>query len=144
MHEDAQRRGRGHGGQPGETLIVEIGKLDPSEERALADEGFDPDEESGGLLRWLQKWYRRQCDGEWKHQYGVRIDTLDNPGWSVKIDLTGTALEGRTVDWVRHEISEADWVYYRLKDDTFDAAGGPTNLVSILRAFRSLVEQSAS
>jgi hypothetical protein len=38
----------------------------------------------------LQMWYLGQCDGSWEHQFGVRIETLDNPGWSVTIDLDGT------------------------------------------------------
>ena len=38
----------------------------------------------------LEKWYSGQCKGEWEHGYGVRIDTLDNPGWRVHIALHGT------------------------------------------------------
>jgi len=38
----------------------------------------------------LQKWYEAECDGNWEHHYGVKIDTLDNPGWLVTIDLTDT------------------------------------------------------
>jgi hypothetical protein len=41
----------------------------------------------------LQAWYRAQCDGDWEHQHGVHIGTLDNPGWDVRIDLAGTYLE---------------------------------------------------
>nr|TKK07812.1 hypothetical protein SrhCFBP13529_11555 [Stenotrophomonas rhizophila] len=40
----------------------------------------------------LQKWYADQCDGDWEHSFGIRIDTLDNPGWTVSVDLTDTAL----------------------------------------------------
>ncbi len=32
------------------------------------------------LLTWVQRWYLDQCDGEWEHEWGVKIDTLDNPG----------------------------------------------------------------
>ncbi|WP_203237204.1 Imm53 family immunity protein [Streptomyces gilvosporeus] len=31
----------------------------------------------------LTAWYTSQCDGGWEHEYGIRIETLDNPGWSV-------------------------------------------------------------
>jgi len=41
----------------------------------------------------LQKWYFAQCDGDWEHSYGVRIDTVDNPGWTLEIDLVGTNLD---------------------------------------------------
>lgn len=46
------------------------------------------------ILIWIQDWYEAQCDGDWEHDYGVEINTLDNPGWMVKVDLTGTSLEG--------------------------------------------------
>ena len=39
------------------------------------------------LLKVLQQWYQSKCDGTWEHMYGVEIDTLDNPGWTVS--LTG-------------------------------------------------------
>jgi Immunity protein 53 len=35
----------------------------------------------------LEKWYRARCNGDWEHQWGVEIGTLDNPGWRVHIDL---------------------------------------------------------
>ena len=46
----------------------------------------------------LEAWYMRQCNDDWEHQYGVKIDTLDNPGWSVTVDLIDTNLDG--VDFV--------------------------------------------
>jgi len=33
------------------------------------------------VMERIQDWYRRQCDGDWEHSYGVKIETLDNPGW---------------------------------------------------------------
>ena len=44
-------------------------------------------------IQWLQSWYQEQCDNDWEHQYGIKIDSLDNPGWVVTIDLAGTPLE---------------------------------------------------
>ena len=46
-------------------------------------------------LTQLQQWYLSNCNGDWEHTYGVSIGTLDNPGWSVKIELTGTPCDGR-------------------------------------------------
>jgi Immunity protein 53 len=43
-------------------------------------------------LQRLQDWYSAQCDGDWEHQQGVRIESLDNPGWALDIDLADTAL----------------------------------------------------
>jgi hypothetical protein len=46
-------------------------------------------------LSGLQDWYARQCDGDWEHQFGISIESLDNPGWPIRIDLHGTALAER-------------------------------------------------
>ena len=64
------------------------------------------------VLSQLQQWYARQCDGDWEHQYGVKVDTLDNPGWRVTIDLAGTDLEGRQFDPIERGLgddSSTDW-----------------------------------
>ena len=44
-------------------------------------------------LKALMEWYAAQCDGSWEHDYGIKIDTLDNPGWYLEIDLTDTPLQ---------------------------------------------------
>jgi len=43
-------------------------------------------------LQQLQDWYFAQCNGDWEHRYGVTISTLDNPGWTLEVDLTNTCL----------------------------------------------------
>ena len=45
------------------------------------------------MINWLQNWYTDQCNGEWEHEYGVNIQTSDNPGWIIDIDLAFTPLE---------------------------------------------------
>jgi len=40
----------------------------------------------------IQDWYKINCNDDWEHRYGYKIETLDNPGWAIKIDLTDTAL----------------------------------------------------
>lgn len=49
---------------------------------------------ANGNLEWLMNWYVRKCNNDWEHSFGVKIDTLDNPGWTVEIDLRETCLEG--------------------------------------------------
>lgn len=46
------------------------------------------------LISWLQNWYHQYCDGDWEHAQNFTITTIDNPGWSVTINLVGTKLEG--------------------------------------------------
>jgi hypothetical protein len=50
------------------------------------------------ILTWLQAWFLSQCNDTWEHSYGIKIDTLDNPGWEVVIDLAGTSCDSKTMD----------------------------------------------
>jgi immunity protein 53 of polymorphic toxin system len=61
------------------------------------------------VLTWLQGWYATQTDGDWEHSNGITIATLDNPGWSVEIDLADTALAGQVFDRRETHRSEDDW-----------------------------------
>lgn len=92
--------------------------------------------DTGGELGWLEQWYQAQCDGDWEHEWGVRIATLDNPGWTVRIDLEETTLSDRP--YVRTDIqrSHSDWVTAKVSDDVFHASCGPLNLSEALRLFR--------
>ncbi|MEM9781709.1 MAG: Imm53 family immunity protein [Pseudomonadota bacterium] len=56
----------------------------------------------------LQAWYLTQSDGGWQHQCGVTIETLDNPGWHVEIDLTGTDPADRPFVVIAHGIPGHD------------------------------------
>jgi hypothetical protein len=89
-------------------------------------------------LTWLQSWYVEQCDGDWEHMYGVRIATLDNPGWSVDIDLTATPLED--LEQARHfdERDENDWISYELKESKFIGHCGPQNLEELISIFQQV------
>jgi hypothetical protein len=95
-----------------------------------------PERAEGGELDWLQRWYAAQCDGDWEHEWGVRIATLDNPGWSVTVDLEETPLSGRPYTPTDVRRSDSDWVMTAVSDDTFRAWCGPLNLGEALRLFR--------
>lgn len=92
-------------------------------------------------LALLQKWYLSQCDEDWEHTYGVRIETLDNPGWTIKIDLVDTELEGRPFDTVDYgvfeqaETSGHEWMHCKVEDGQFCGAGGPLKLGEIINVF---------
>lgn len=89
---------------------------------------------------WLESWYRQQCDGDWEHQYGIRISTLDNPGWALDIDLGETECAGKKVLKKLVERNEENWVFVEVENDIFRARGGPTNLSELIGLFRSFVE----
>jgi hypothetical protein len=92
-------------------------------------------------IGWLQDWYSSLCDGDWEHIYGVEINTLDNPGWYVKIDLKGTNLASRSLPEICKENNESDWFVCRVRDDIFEGYGGSHNLETILKVFRDWWER---
>src|SRR3954466_15801164 len=93
----------------------------------------------------LEEWYAAQCDGEWEHGYGISIETLDNPGWWIKVDLVGTRLESRSApEMVLHAEGMSDvadpntperWIVCEIEGRQFHGAGDPSRLTEILRRF---------
>ena len=83
----------------------------------------------------LQLWYEKECDGDWEHSYGVRIETLDNPGWTFAVNLEETALERKPFDAKTIERTDSDWLHCRVENSLFRAACGHRNLDEALRIF---------
>lgn len=89
----------------------------------------------------LQAWYQDQCNDVWEHRYGVKIDTCDNPGWWVKIDLADTPFERKRFDSISVNVdsnghqTEASWLTCEVIDSVWEGAGDPTRLEEILRLF---------
>jgi hypothetical protein len=92
------------------------------------------------VIERFQEWYEFECNGDWEHQYGVRVQTLDNPGWAVDIDLTGTAIENRFFAPLRIDRSKADWVRCKVEDGVFKGRGGATNLRELVTLFLQFAE----
>ncbi len=92
------------------------------------------------ILKWLQKWYQSNCDGSWEHMFGVKIDTLDNPGWSVHIDLADTNLEGKPFTTISRLIDDNNWLICKVNNDVFNGGGDSHKLEEILRVFKAWVE----
>jgi hypothetical protein len=88
-------------------------------------------------LSWLQDWYVAQCDGDWEHEWGVKIGTFDNPGWSLEVDLTNTPLEDVAFTKIDVERSDHDWLFCEVVDNKFKAACGPRNLAEAIEQFRA-------
>lgn len=98
----------------------------------------------------IQAWYSAQCDGEWEHASGISIESLDNPGWWVKIRLLGTSLAGRAfveiaenVDAQRFALGSR-WLSCRVEGDTWHGAGDETQLERILIEFLLWAEACSS
>lgn len=88
------------------------------------------------LLQWIQEWYSSNCDGCWENLYGVKIENIDNPGWSVTIDLIDTELEDRNFTGVELDNSDNDWLCCEVKNGQFVAAGDSRKLEKILTIFK--------
>lgn len=93
-------------------------------------------------LDFMTAWFAQQCDGDWEHDLGIRIETLDNPGWALDIRLGDTGLEGIATDWEREEASEGDWLHWRSTGDMFEARCSPTNLSRALGAFQTFASSA--
>jgi hypothetical protein len=93
-------------------------------------------------LHELQKWYHSQCDGDREHGNGVKIETLDNPGWKVIIELTDTELAERPfTEVIQNMEHETDWIHCRVRDNKFEGHGGPFKLKEIFEVFLAWAAQ---
>jgi hypothetical protein len=90
------------------------------------------------ILSWIQDWYKRHCNESWEHSYSLRIESLDNPGWRVEIDLEDTELEGMVIEYKLIEKSKGDWYGLKIEDNVFHAAGDPAKLQFLLEKFKEI------
>ncbi|WP_281544833.1 immunity 53 family protein [Grimontia sp. SpTr1] len=87
-------------------------------------------------LKKLQDWYLSQCNDDWEHSFGMKIDTLDNPGWSIKIDLSETSLDKQTFTTVEVDYeSDKNWIFCKVENNQFIGACGPLKLEAMLNVF---------
>lgn len=94
-----------------------------------------PDE----LIEAHQGWYAGRCEGVREHQRGVRIETLDNSGRRVEVNV-GELEEGRAAAGeVKEERAADDWIAVAVRDGVFAGCGGPRNLREILLRFVAVV-----
>lgn len=96
-------------------------------------------------LCWLAEWYAAQTNGTWEHDYGVKIDTLDNPGWDLRIDVTDTELQSASLPLEEHENGDR-WmrVWKNEEERVFNAVGDATALPAMINRFRRWVTESHS
>lgn len=91
----------------------------------------------------LQRWYSAQCDDDWEHQLGVSVETLDNPGWHVKIDLVDTPLADVPFHPIHATAYERKWIDCKVENGVFIGMGGPHMLGAIIEAFIRWAEGTA-
>ena len=84
----------------------------------------------------IQDWYKLNCNGDWEHSYGYSIATLDNPGWTIRIDLAETCLD--KLDFKKefqNPAYEHDWFIIKTDKETLDISCGPENLKQVFEIF---------
>jgi hypothetical protein len=86
-------------------------------------------------LSGLEQWYAARCNGDWQHQYGVSIETLDNAGWRIKIDLRDTPKQNVPLDLQKLERTDINWIQCWTERDQFHIACGPLNLSEAIDIF---------
>ena len=89
----------------------------------------------------LIEWYVAQCDGRREHDYGVRLGTLDNPGWLLTVDLIHSDLQGQDMPELNegcnpegHPVSPR-WLHASVRANVFRAACDPTQVARLFQIF---------
>ena len=91
-------------------------------------------------LKWLSDWYMMNCNGDWEHNYGVIIETIDNPGWHITIDTEDSVVKLNDIPWKFIERDKKDWYGYKLQEGKFEASGDPSKLDYLINLFREIIE----
>ena len=97
-------------------------------------------------LEWLDNWYQRQCNGEWEHKQGMRLQPLDSPeslnkpGWHLTINLVGTSAMHARPQQLQMETRGGGWLTCSIAGECFEGSGDPRKLEQIIAVFRRWVE----
>jgi Immunity protein 53 len=80
-------------------------------------------------------WYKSNCNDSWEHQFGVTIESLDNPGWTLRVDIEDTKFSTREFGALKISRSGDDRLDCRIESGQFVAFGGVGNLTEIIEVF---------
>lgn len=72
--------------------------------------------------------------------FGIKVETIDNPGWMVHIDLEDTELENKNFEKIQYDNGDKDWLLCFLKGKIFFGTGDSQKLGKILTIFKEWVE----
>ncbi len=85
----------------------------------------------------LIDWYLSQCNGDWEHQHGFTVSSLDNPALRLKVDLNGTYLENVDFDSLEKNIeTESEWLFCKKStNNVFDGCCAPKLFGNLIDVF---------
>ncbi|MCW1915703.1 immunity 53 family protein [Luteolibacter sp. GHJ8] len=95
----------------------------------------------------LVGWYKSHCDRVREHEKGIRLETLDNPGWILKINLVGTNLEGCAMAEVAEGLDDGDhlpWIHCYIRENEFVGACDPDQVARLFAVFEDFRTASLS
>jgi hypothetical protein len=98
----------------------------------------------------LVRWYAERCDGEWEHQHGVKLESLDNPGWLLEVDLgpgfpsgpdgvVGT--DGDPPTAASGFVHGPSWLSCEVRNGRFVGAGDPSRLLELVERFLAWADE---
>jgi len=83
----------------------------------------------------LEAWYAGHCNGDWEHARGIHVETIDNPGWMLRVDLAGTELADRPFEAIVTAGDADAWMDARVVGGVWQAACGPGGLERAIETF---------
>lgn len=89
-------------------------------------------------LEELSCWFKKiqLCNND----YIIRVGNLDNPGWWLKVPLSGTKLADRTLPEIRLERCEEDWLNIFIEENVFIGFADPFKLDVLLACFNFWID----
>ena len=79
----------------------------------------------------------------------MKIGTLDNPGWSIEINLHDTTLAGKTFQEHTYgvgkdaETNGDEWLACKVEDHVFKGFGGPFKLEEMIEVFLDWAQKNS-
>jgi len=97
----------------------------------------------------LMRWYAQHCNDDWEHQFGISIESLDNPGWMLEVNLADTSLSQAALMEDGIIGDGPHWMQISVADDpakgrVFRGACGPLQLAELVDAFLSWAARQRS
>jgi len=89
-------------------------------------------------IKTIQEWFKFQCNGDWEHESGIKIQTISNPGWNLNIDIIDTILEGFITE-ENMDNGDGDWFFIRADGKVFSGSGDINKLTTLLDKFVSFI-----
>jgi hypothetical protein len=93
------------------------------------------------LIVALEDGYWHQRNENWKHEFRLSMDTLDNPDWKITIDLNNPDIINKIFETYKVERAKNNWCCCWIENLKFEGRGGAKNLREILEVFFSWLQE---